>query len=185
VDGSRGPIDWVKYAAGILSRANDTVGTSWSPIGDPTRWGSRDDVTLPVVGEGSVAVVATQQLVRVQAIDKYSRNFQIIGNIALPQTVWDLDAAGLQIGLQVTMGVGQAALLQTFNVRALIAQAAPWYIDGGGGAGNVVKAFTVSGGVVGNTVNAVVVFTLAATLAGAVSAGAELQLSPFSAGFGI
>jgi hypothetical protein len=182
---TRGPVDWVKYAAGILSRANDTVGTSWSPIGDPTRWGSRDDVTLPVVGEGSVASIATQQLVRVQAIDKYSRNFQIIGNIALPQAVWDLDDAALKIGLQVTMGVGQDMMLQTFNVRALIALCAPFYIDGGAGAGQVVKAFAVSGGVVGNTINAQVVFTLAATLGAPTGAGAELQLSPFSAGFGI
>lgn len=184
-DGTRGPVDWVRYAAGILSRANDTVGASWSPVGDPTRWGGRDDVTLPIVGEGSVASIPTQQLVRVQGIDKYSRNFTMIGNLALPQALWDLDAASLKIGLQVNMGVGQTTILQTFDLRAAVADAAPWYIDGGAGAGQVVKAWVISGGLIGNNVNAQAVFTLAATLAGATAVGVEMLLAPFSAGFGI
>jgi hypothetical protein len=157
------PPDWGRVS--VESRAADTSGEQGTSLGDATRWGGQD--TFNVLS--GIGTYASQQLVRVDTEDLYSRNWQIIGNVSAPQDFWDaVDASptDITIGLEVTMGVGQATVVQTFNLNALIALAADWYVDGassgvvdGDAVPYIVKAWAISGGLIGKAISARIVVT--------------------------
>lgn len=104
--GQRGgmpPPDWERYAVQSRSGA--------APVGDPRRWGATITVAVPAVFTETV----TEQFLRVQTVDGYSRSWSLIGTLQLPSTVW---AAAATLGslLEVTQGVGQASIVQTITL---------------------------------------------------------------------
>jgi hypothetical protein len=177
-------VDWVRYAAGILSRAADQVGAKWTGLGDPNRWGSDGSVRVPL----ALGQVGTEQLIRVQCIDPYSRNWQVIGNVAASVQLWNVSAANLSIGLEVVMGVGQSSVKHVFDLRAITDLAAPWYIvpnaDSIVDADVITKPFVIAGGLVGTSIAARVVIVQAGVvvLEDPQTVRVVASTSPYSAG---
>jgi len=174
--------DWIRYG-GVHSRAADPAGVSQTPLGDATLWGNNSRVRIPLDALGQFA---TQQLVRVQTVDQYSRNWHILGNVVAEQEFWDASDTNVTIALEVTMGVGYATVLQQFNLRALVALADPWYLDGQNG-NRVVKSWVISGGLIGRALSARVVINtlIAPVLEDDQFVDVSALISPFAAGFGI
>lgn len=172
-------IDWEKYA-NVISRATGTVR---SLLGSADAWGQTVQVALPL----ATGVFAAEQVIRAEAVDAYSRNWMAIGNIAAAQEVWDAinstPTPNIVASLEMTMGVGKARVVQSFNLGALVALAAPWYVDGANGD-QVVKAFAISGGIVGRTLNARVVFNQAVlAIEDPHTVDVTVLVAPLAAGF--
>lgn len=181
------PIDWWRYATGVVSRAADTAGETWTALGDANRWGSDGSVDVPL----QLGSFTTGQLLRVQTVDPYSRNFAIIGNVDASKQFWNVSDFNLRLGLEVTQGVGQAALVQTFNLRAITDVDAPWYWvtdpDDVDDDGRIVKPFVINCAVLARALSArvVVLQQNAVGLEDPQTVRVTAMLSPFAAGFPI
>src|SRR6266571_7387708 len=85
-----------------------------SPLGDPTRWGSQALTLLPV----TLVNAFSEQIVFAATRDAYSRSWSLLGTLTLPQATWNGAGAfpggpfDLIVALDITMGVGQAAIEQ-------------------------------------------------------------------------
>lgn len=149
MDGDRRNPDWrddLRYID-VESRATSQ---DFTPLGDPARWGGREAVVV-----GPLGTFADPGLIRVQTFDPYSRLWSLLGTLSAPADVWALDSTEWQATLEVAMGAGQTTVVHRFNLRALVALAAPWYaVD------LVTKPWVVTGGVIARAYSARVVHTL-------------------------
>jgi hypothetical protein len=174
------PVDWGRV--GVSGRAGDNTGASDTTLGDATRWGSQERFQ---VGE-SVGFVASPQLVRVQTEDPYARNWQLLGNVNAPVAFWELSNGQWTLGLEITMGVGQGAIIQTVKLRPLIDLCADWYIDAGDGGdgGYLSKSWVMCGGVMGRAISVRVVSRMQDTAFGEQKfpVTVSAMLSPYSVG---
>lgn len=149
------------------------------------RWGSDGSVAVPL----ALGQFASQQLIRVDCVDLYTRNWQVIGNVAATNQFWNVSAANLTLGLEVSMGGGQANLVQVFDLRAITDALAPWYVNLAGDADDdvVVKPFVISCAVLGKQFGARVVCNAlnAVILEDPQTVRATVVTSPYAAGFGL
>lgn len=181
------PIDWWRYATGVVSRAADTAGETWTALGDSNRWGSDGSVDVPLV----LGVYSTGQLMRVQTVDPYSRNWAIVGNVDASKLFWRSSGFNLTLGLEVTMGVGQSALLQTFDLRAVTDADLPWYVQPDYASlqddDRIVRPFVINCAVLGRAISArlVIEHRYAVVISDAQTVRITALLAPFAAGFPI
>jgi hypothetical protein len=168
-------VDWARYLD-VESRATSQDHT---PLGDPARWGGEvKTVVTPTGVFGSGA-----QLIRVQTRDPYSRTWQMLGTLSAALDVWASDAASWKAGLEVGMGVGQTTVYHTFDLRVLVALAAPVYISPDGG---ITRPWVISGGLFARAIAARIVHTIdSETFAGERTITTAAVVSVFSAGTGI
>lgn len=181
-DGQSSDVDWDR-ALEVNSRAQDGGGHMFTLLGDPIKWGAEETMRI---GSGVASDVFSNQLVRTQVIDAYPRNWACMGNVIAPQEYWDLAAGDWDLGLELTMGVGQAAIIQTVDLRALIDYCATWYHDRTDTQG-VAKSWFMSGGLLGRAIS---IRVASATNAGegtppAANIRVSALVSPFAAGTGI
>jgi hypothetical protein len=115
-------------------------------------------------------------------VDPYARTWQLIGTVTAPAAVWALDAASWTAALEVLMGTGQVTVFHRFDLRALIALAAPWYVTDG-----LTKPWAIGGGLIGRALSARVVHALngAETLTGPTPIRTNALITPLAAGTGI
>jgi hypothetical protein len=166
-------VDWNRYLD-VESRATSQ---DFTPLGDPARWGGESEaIVLP---DG---VFASNQLIRTQCFDPYARTWQLLGTLRAPAAAWALDAASWVAALEVTMGTGQVTVLHQFNLRALVALAAPFYVTDG-----LTKPWAIGGGLIGRAISARVIHTMtgAETLTGPTPIAATALITPLAAGSGI
>lgn len=144
--------EWERYL-GVDSRAADGLGRHFTPLGDPSRWGGNDTSVLPSgLYSGAGIEVGGQQLIRVQTQDPYARAWMISGTVYASDYMWSRDADKWQIALELTMGAGQATVIQRFDLRSLISLAAPWYLPTDNL--NLNRPFVICGGIYGRAVSA-------------------------------
>lgn len=98
--------DWDRYK--VNSRATNT--SPGAKLGLPLRWGARINTQVPA----AFVETATEQFLRVQTDDTYSRSWSLLGTLRLPQVTWTVVVAPfpLAVLLEVTQGVGQATIVQ-------------------------------------------------------------------------
>lgn len=178
-------VDWDRYI-NVESRATSGGGEQFTPLGDPSRWGSQVSQTVLF---GTVDIVpgpqASGQIIRVQTVDPYSRIWQLIGSVTAPDDVWALTADEWQPVLELTMGVGQNTLIHRVDLRALVTLASPWYVAQSDGA-VTTRPWIMSGGIVARAWSARVVQitgALGAAITRTITTAA--QTVPLAAGSGI
>ncbi len=192
-------IDWERSQ--VSSRAQVQDARQFTGLGDPTRWGAEESVAVTVAN--SIANPKyTQQLVRMQALDPYPRNWQLIGHVELSGPMLEellatpsTEQPKWVATLEITMGIGQAIVLHRVNLRALLLLALgatpptlntnAWYLPEYNGDRFRV-AWVLPGGVVGRTVSVRAAFAVAGggedDLALPQSISVACALSPFAAG---
>jgi hypothetical protein len=170
---------WERYL-GVLSRAFDGLGRSHTPLGDPARWGAHVESLL--TGGTGTFVLPAQQLCRAETVDPYARVWLLTGTMTATAEAWAQDDATWIAGLEVTAGIGQNTLVQTFNLRALVALAAPYYVDAVAGDA-VTKAWCISGAVYGKAVNVRAVHKLVNSELVASPVGVSCNLAAVAAGY--
>lgn len=175
---------------------------TYEKVGDPTRWGGRDQTVLA----NNALVESSAQIVQVASRDLYSRTWSMLGVLTMPQTAFDEPQVVAE--LLVTMGVGQVQIVHKIPL---------WYGTGIGGASlcfdqdaanggvysngdhylmpNVAgtqitysdKCFCIVGGLLGQTVSARVRYLIAGGAMPDLPAPCFLTLivNPFSAGQGL
>lgn len=176
----------------------------FSALGDPTRWGASVSQVISI-GGGSLfgALVQSDQIIQVQCRDHYPRAWTIAGVLTAPREAFlfadgygDVKWASV---LNVTMGLGQAAIVHNFNIRATVASDAPWYwnSDGNGtadmfdtttgGPNPRSVPFVIPGAIVGTTVAIRVInaaFNSGQVIPFDATFTVALSITPFSAGSG-
>lgn len=143
----------------VRSRANDTTGATHTALGDPSRWGAT--LSVPYPQNRGLSQTTSQQILRVQCADNYSRAWTLLGNVTNDAAIWADPTRWTGI-LELTMGVGQNAIVQQINIRAVVAALAPFYVDldnaaGGATGDRITKAFYMGGGIIGNAISARVI----------------------------
>lgn len=99
--------DWHRYVL-----PNQQPGPGMAPVGDPTRWGVSHDTLIPATG-----VQDSTQILAIATRDAYSRAWSLFGNLTLPAELWNT-GAGVDIALDMVMGVGQAQITQRLALFA-------------------------------------------------------------------
>jgi hypothetical protein len=167
-------VDWARYLD-VESRATSQDHTA---LGDPVRWGGQETTIVNPVG-----TFPSQQLVRVQTRDPYTRSWQMLGTLSAALDVWAADAASWKAGLEIAMGVGQTTVYHTIDLRALVALAAPFYISPDGG---ITRPWFMSGGLLGRAISVRIVHTLnTETFAAPREITVAAMVTAFAAGSGL
>lgn len=135
-----------------------------SALGDATRWGAQ--IVQPIRAfDGTTdrgGIFIQDQILSVSCRDQYPRAWTISGTFTAPAFLWTLpDGAAVgefAIALAVSMGLGQAQMVQTFNIRAIVDADAPYYWFSEfstpfGSEGFETRPFIMPGAVVGNKIN--------------------------------
>lgn len=177
------PPDWGRFQ--VHSRAQDNQGASHTKLGDPTRWGARNVLNSPPGTN-----LQSAELIRVQAQDNYSRCWALIGNVTVPQGMWLAPSGPVPASwnhwLLVSQGVGQATVIQRFDLRLLTTIGlnvyAPIVFNGAGGLFET-RSFAIIGGLIGQAIAAVQVSVNLTVTNFDVDTSAII--SPFAAGTGL
>lgn len=154
-----GVVDWEINE--VNSRAEQRSEENHTGLGDPTRWGSDEPITV-----GAPDVLAwSPQLVRVQAEDAYPRNWQLIGTLSITSEMLSSVTADLEwfAVLELTMGIGQGVVRHLVNLRALLDLASdpalyatgnPWYLPIDQGGSEAIMPWILPGGITARSVQA-------------------------------
>lgn len=174
------------------------------PVGDPTRWGAQEFTLLPVPSAATQNLLQTQ-IIQAATRDGYSRSWALNGTLSLPADLWTPGALGVEVSLQIQMGVGQAQVLHEIMLWSPVPQGGlcdSQYFPNGGpyvaytspplsqvpGVVDRTRAFAAIGALVGATINIRAKYNLAAAAAAAVfptRSLIQLVLTPFAAGTGL
>lgn len=186
-------VDWARELD-IESRATSQSSTKHTGLGDPTRFGASQQVTISAYDTD----VYMGQILRVDAADAYPRNWQMVGALVINQEMFDSPAAdyGWLAYLDIAMGVGQAMVQHRVNLRALLDLAitpglysanSSWYAPVAQGSQAVVP-WILPGGLVGKALNVRMGFRAPAgdlQITLPVTIGATALISPYAAGHGL
>jgi len=151
-------------------------------LGDPMRWGGRVNVTCNLIGQ----FAATEAIVRAQCKDPYGRQWALCGNLEADAALWDATNDEWAAFLDVILGVGQMKLAQSFDLRALVNLASPWYGVRRNGT-RLIKPWFIDGGLVGAAIDANPRYILVdPPIVGTTTVvGCEAMLAPRMAGQGL
>lgn len=180
-----GSPEWERY--GVTPNAQQ------QKVGDPTRWGAQVLTTIPAAG-----LVDSAQVLAIATRDQYARSWSLLGTLGLTAEMWNspgVGPVGCTITLDVAMGVGQA---QVVHRIVLFDNAAPGglcytqYILQGGPYNQIpalpvlVRPFAVIGGLIGQSVNIRVNYSVNAAFAGLpLVSPLVLIAAPYAAGEGL
>ena len=94
--------DWDRY---VLPGANPKI-----KLGSPVRWGASAQANVPA----ALLETPTEQFLRIQTADAYSRSWSIIGTVQMPSAIWAVTVApfSLAVLLEVSQGAGQTTIRQ-------------------------------------------------------------------------
>ena len=178
--------DWERY--GIRPP------NAFQKVGDPTRWGVQLDTTIPAAG-----LQNSTQILQAQTRDAYSRSWSLIGTLALHPDLWGA-AAGVEVSLEVVMGVGQAQISQRialfYGTGFPGALCEGQYLPNGGpyqaipltiGSTTVLsRPFAAIGAIVGQAINIRARYNIAGVFpALPAPSNLAIMLTPYAAGEGL
>ena len=174
------PPDWDRVI--VKSRAQ---GGATSPLGDPLRWGAMDQrvIAPPVL---PVEVTETGQIIRVQALDGYPRNWSFAGNLTLPATTWAAPVPDFGVVMEVTQGTGQATVVQEINLRLLTTIGLSVYQPQNPGLGLETRSFAGIGAIIGNAIGVRLRYGAVLGVPGLpATVSTTIILTPYAAGSGL
>jgi len=102
--------DWGRYGA--------RPPNAFEKVGDPTRWGGRDQVVVA----NNALEESTAQIIQIATRDPYARNWSLLGVLSAPATFFAEPQSSAV--LLVTMGVGQVQIVHKIQIWAGVGLAA-------------------------------------------------------------
>lgn len=179
--------DWGRVL--VPARHQTSADPSHTPLGDPTRWGAQVDQTVPAGFAASGGSLVSSQINQVQCLDAYPRSWSIAGTIKALDTFWT-PAPGIWVSfLEVRMGIGQNIITHRFDLLAVVAADAPFYVaeQFSTPPAYSIKPFIIPGAVVANSIQTRWFnnYILGADVLTPFVMNIAVQVTPFAAGTGL